>query len=280
MVIGTVTGAFGAVFFANDLGLGVPFGPILGLLFGMACGAMFAGVHALATITFRVDHIVSGVVINLVAVGLARFLSTVFFDQATQSDPGGPHLALVDVPLLSQIPLGLGRAFQNLSPVLFVAVLAVVPATFLLYRTRWGLRLRSAGENPEATRSLGVSVGALRWQGVVISGALAGFAGAYLSVEVVNNWREGQTLGLGFISLAALILSNWNPVRLMGAAFLFGFALAIPRRLGDRFPLELLPQQFIRMIPYVVTIIVLAGFVGRVRPPAAAGRAYEGAGGT
>jgi ABC-type uncharacterized transport system permease subunit len=280
MVIGTVTGAFGAVFFANDLGLGVPLGPILGLLFGMACGAMFAAVHALATITFRVDHIVSGVVINLVAVGLARFLSTVFFDQATQSDPGGPHLALVDVPILSQIPLEFGRAFQNLSPVLFVAVLAVLPATFLLYRTRWGLRLRSAGENPEATRSLGVSVSALRWQGVVISGALAGLAGAYLSVEVVNNWREGQTLGLGFIALAALILSNWNPVRLMGAAFLFGFALAIPRRLDDLPLLELLPQQFIRMIPYVVTIVVLAGFVGKVRPPAAAGRAYEGAGGT
>jgi ABC-type uncharacterized transport system permease subunit len=280
MVIGTVTGAFGAVFFTNDLGLGVPLGPILGLLLGLVCGALFAGVHALATITFRVDHIVSGVVINLVAVGLARFLSTVFFGQATQSDPGGPHLALIDVPLLSSLPLGLGRAFENLSPVVFVAALAVVPATFLLYRTRWGLRLRSAGENPEATRSLGVSVARLRWEGVVISGALAGLAGAYLSVEVVNNWREGQTLGLGFISLAALILSNWNPVRLMGAAFLFGFALAIPRRLGDLPVLELLPQQFIRMIPYVVTIIVLAGFVGKVRPPAAAGRAYEGAGGT
>jgi len=280
MVIGTVTGAFGAVFFTNDVGLGVPLGPILGLLVGLVCGALFAAVHALATITFRVDHIVSGVVINLVAVGLARFLSTVFFGQATQSDPGGPHLALVDLPLLSSLPLGLDRAFRNLSPALFVAVLAVFPAWFLLYRTRWGLRLRSAGENPEATRSLGVSVSTLRWEGVMISGALAGLAGAYLSVEVVNNWREGQTLGLGFIALAALILSNWNPVRLMGAAFLFGFALAIPRRLGDLPVLELLPPQFIRMIPYVVTIVVLAGFVGRVRPPAAAGRAYEGAGGT
>jgi len=279
MVIGTVTGSFGAAYFTNELGLGVPLGPALGLLFGMACGAAFASVHAVATISFRVDHIVSGVVINLVAVGLARFLSSVFFNQATQSDPGGPHLALIDIPLLSSLPLGLGRAFENLSPMVLVAGFAVVPAMFVLYRTRWGLRLRSAGENPEATRSLGVSVAALRWQGVLISGALAGLAGAYLSIEVVNNWREGQTLGLGFIALAALILSNWNPVRLLGAAFLFGFAQAIPRRLDDLPLLELLPQQFIRMTPYVITIIVLAGFVGKVRPPAAAGRAYEGAGG-
>ena len=279
MVIGTVTGAFGAVYFTDDLGLGLPLGPMLGLLFGMVCGAVFASVHALATITFRVDHIVSGVVINLVAVGLARFLSSVFFGQATQSDPGGPHLALVDLPLLSSLPAGLGRAFQDLSPVVLVAALAVVPATFVLNRTRWGLRLRSAGENPEATRALGVRVAPLRWQAVVISGALAGLAGAYLSVEVVNNWREGQTLGLGFIALAALILSNWNPVRLIGAAFLFGFAQAIPRRLADLPGIELLPPQIIRMTPFVVTIVVLAGFVGKVRPPAAAGRAYEGSGG-
>ena len=115
----------------------------------------------------------------------------------------------------------------------------MIPATYALNRTRWGLRLRSAGENPEATRSLGVAVAPIRWQGVLISGALAGLAGAYLSVEVVNNWREGQTLGLGFIALAALILSNWNPARLIGAAFLFGFALAIPRRLADLPGIEL-----------------------------------------
>jgi len=276
MVIGTVTGAFGAVYFTQDLGLGVPLGPILGLMFGMVCGAAFSSIHALATITFKVDHIVSGVVINLVAVGLARFLSSAFFGQATQSDPGGPHLALIDIPGLASLPAGLGRAFQDLSPVVVVALLSVLPAYYMLNRTRWGLRLRSAGENPEATRSLGVAVAPIRWQGVLISGALAGLAGAYLSVEVVNNWREGQTLGLGFIALAALILSNWNPVRLIGAAFLFGFALAIPRRLADLPGIELLPPQIIRMIPYVITIVVLAGFVGKVRPPAAAGRAYEG----
>jgi simple sugar transport system permease protein len=279
MIIGTVTGAFGTFFISTELGWPLPWGPIAGLLLGLVCGALFALVHAVATITFRVDHIVSGVVINLVAIGLARFLSTIFFDgQATQSDPGQPHLTPIDIPLLSSLPWGLGRAFSDLSPMVIVALLMVFPVRFALYRTRWGLRLRSAGENPEATRSLGVRVAPLRYEGVLLSGALAGLSGAFLSVEVVNNWREGQTVGLGFIALAALILSNWNPVRLMVAALLFGFAQAIPLRLNDAPLINLLPEQFIRVIPYVITIVVLAGFVGRVRPPAAAGRAYEGGG--
>jgi ABC-type uncharacterized transport system permease subunit len=296
MVIGTVTGAAGAELFAGPSPEGLDWGAggvVLGLLFGAFCGALFASVHAAATITFRVDHIVSGVVINLAAIGLARFLSFIFFEQATQSDPGGPHLPRIDIPLLSDIPFGLGRAFTSLSPLVLVAVAFVVPVWFALYRTRWGLRLRSAGENPEATRSLGVAVAPLRWEGVLLSGALAGLSGAFLSVEVVGNWREGQTLGLGFIALAALILSNWNPVRLIFATFLFGFAQAIPLRFRSAPVIEAIPEQLISTIPYVVTIIAVAGFVGRGgggggggRRPAggggggAAGRAYEGAGGT
>lgn len=279
MVIGTVTGAWGARYFTDTLGLGPVWGPMLGLMVGATAGLLFAGVHAIATISFRVDHIVSGVVINLVAIGLARFLSQAFFGQATQSDPGGPHLSPIDIPLLSSLPWGLGRAFQGLSPVVIFAFLMVFPVSYSLYRMRWGLRLRSCGENPEAARSLGVRVSAYRYQGVLLSGAFAGLSGAFLASEVIGNWREGQTLGLGFISLAALILSNWNPRRLMFFAWLFGFAQAIPLRLNDAPILRLLPPQFINMIPYVVTIVAIAGFVGRVRPPAAAGRAYEGGGG-
>ena len=276
MIIGTVTGAWGARYFTETVGLGNVWGPILGLLVGAGCGLLFAGVHAIATITFRVDHIVSGVVINLVAIGLARFLSQAFFGQATQSDPGGPHLNPIDIPLLSSLPWGLGRAFQGLSPVVIFAFLMVFPVWYSLNRTRWGLRLRSCGENPEAARSLGVRVSLYRYQGVMLSGAFAGLAGEFLAAEIIGNWHEGQTLGLGFISLAALILSNWNPVRLMFFAWLFGFAQAIPLRLNDAPVINLLPPQFINMIPFVVTIVAIAGFVGRVRPPAAAGRAYEG----
>ena len=279
MIIGTVTGAWGARYFTDTLDLGLPWGPLLGLLAGAIAGMLFASIHAVSTITFRLDHIVSGVVINLVAVGLARFLSQAFFGQATQSDPGGPHLDRIAIPLLSDLPWGLGRAFSNLSPVVLLAAFTVVPAWWALNRLRWGLRLRSCGENPEAARSLGIRVSPYRFEGVLLSGALAGTSGAFLASEVVGNWREGQTLGLGFIALAALIISNWNPVRLMFFAWLFGFAQAIPLRLNDAPLISALPPQFIRMIPYVVTIVAIAGFVGRVRPPAAAGKAYEGAGG-
>src|SRR5918994_2020602 len=280
MIVGTVSGAWGARYFTDTLDLGTPWGPLLGLLAGAAFGAAFASVHAVATITFRVDHIVSGVVLNLVAVGLARFLSQAFFGQSTQSDPGGPHLTPLAIPGLSSLPGGLDRAFENLSPVVIIAALMVFPVWYALNRLRWGLRLRSCGENPEAARSLGVNVSTYRYQGVLLSGAFAGMSGGYLAADVIGNWHEGQTLGLGFIALAALILSNWNPVRLLFFAWLFGFAVAIPLRLNDAPIISALPPQFIRMIPYVVTIVAIAGFVGRVRPPAAAGRAYEGAGGT
>lgn len=266
LIVGTVMGAWAAL----------EWGPIPGLLIGATAGAIFSLVHALATVTFRVDHIVSGVVINIVAFGLARFLSQIFFG-STQSDRL-PDLDKIEIPLLSSLPLGLGRAFQRMSWITILAVVIMIVAVFVLNRTRFGLRLRSAGENPSATLTLGVRVAPLRYAGVGISGALAGFAGAFLAIEVNQLFQEGQTQGLGFIALAALILGNWQPLRLMAGAFVFGFAQAIPLRLNDAPVISLLPEQFIRMIPYVVTIIAIAGFVGRVSPPAAAGKAYEGGG--
>lgn len=270
MIVGTVTGAYGAV----------EFGPVQGLVLGAIAGLIFSMIHALATVTFKVDHIVSGVVVNVIAIGVARFLSQIFFDQSTQSDPGIPSLSTIDIPLLEKLPEGLGRAFQGMSPVVLVAALLTVPALFVLKRTRFGLRLRSAGENPDAATSLGVRVNPLRYAGVGISGALAGLSGAFLAIEVNGLFREGQTQGLGYIALAALILGNWLPVRVLLGSLLFGFAQAIPLRLNDAYLISALPEEFIRMIPYVVTIIAIAGFVGRVNPPEAAGKAYQGAGGT
>jgi ABC-type uncharacterized transport system permease subunit len=270
MIVGTVMGAWGAI----------NWGPFIGLLVGALSGLVFSLVHAVATVTFRVDHIVSGVVINVVAFGIARFLSQLFFQSSTQSTSGVPNFDAIDIPLLSSLPAGLGRAFQDMSPITPIAFVLVVPVIFILTRTRFGLRLRSAGENPEATRTLGVRVAPLRYAGVGLSGTLAGLAGAFLSIEVNALYQEGQTQGLGFIALAALILGNWSPTRLMIGALLFGFAQAVPLRLGDAPIIGALPDQFVRMIPYVVTIIAIAGFVGRVHPPAAAGKAYEGAGGT
>jgi simple sugar transport system permease protein len=270
MITGTVMGAWASI----------EWGPLVGLLVGALSGLVFSLVHAVATVTFRVDHIVSGVVINVVAIGLARFLSQLFFGSSSQSTSGVPNFGTIDIPLVSDIPWGLGRAFQNMSPVTPFAFLLVIPVIFLLNRTRFGLRLRSAGENPEATRTVGVRVGPLRYAGVALSGTLAGLSGAFLAIEVNSLYQEGQTQGLGFIALAALILGNWSPTRLMVGSLLFGFAQAIPLRLGDAPIIGALPDQFIRMIPYVVTIIAIAGFVGRVTPPAAAGKAYEGGGGS
>jgi ABC-type uncharacterized transport system permease subunit len=270
MITGTVMGAWGAI----------NWGPVAGLAIGAASGFLFSMVHAVATVTFRVDQIVSGVVINVVALGLARFLSQVFFGSASQSTSGVPNFDTIDIPLLSSLPGGLGRAFQDMSPVTLAAFFLVFPVIFVLNRTRFGLRLRSSGENPEATRTLGVRVAPLRYSGVALSGVLAGLSGAFLAIEVNALYQEGQTQGLGFIALAALILGNWSPTRLMIAALLFGFAQAIPLRLDDAPIIGALPDQFVRMIPYVVTIVAIAGFVGRVQPPAAAGKAYEGAGGT
>ena len=265
MIVGTVAGAWGTI----------EMGPAAGLFIGAAAGLVFSLLHALATVTFRVDHIVSGVVINLIAVGLARFLATVFFGQATQSDPGIPAFGTIDIPLLESLPLGLGRAFQGMSPVVPLAFLITIPVLLVLNRTRFGLRLRSVGENPDAARTLGVRIAPLRYAGVALSGALGGLAGAFLAIEINGLFREGQTQGLGFIALAALILGNWSPVRLMVGSLLFGVAQAIPLRLNDAPVISLLPEEFIRMIPYVVTIIAIAGFMGRVTPPQAAGKAYE-----
>jgi ABC-type uncharacterized transport system permease subunit len=266
LIVGTVMGAWGSIHW----------GPIAGLAIGAMAGFLFSLVHAVATVTFRVDHIVSGVVINVVALGLARFLSKLFFGSATQSDSGVPHLDPINLLGLSDLPLGLGRAFSAMSWVTLVAFAAVVPVLLVFNRTRFGLRLRSAGENPEATRTLGVRVQPLRYTGVAISGLLAGLAGAFLAIEVNRLYQEGQTQGLGFIALAALILGNWNPKRLMLGALLFGMATAIPLRVD----IPGIPAQFVRMIPFIVTIVAIAGFVGKVHPPAAAGRAYEGAGGS
>jgi simple sugar transport system permease protein len=269
MISGTVMGAWAAI----------NWGPVAGLAVGALSGVLFSMVHAAATVTFRVDHIVSGVVINVVALGLARFLSQLFFQSSSQSTSGVPNFDTIDIPLLSSLPAGLGRAFQDMSPITPIAFALVFPVIFVLKRTRFGLRLRSAGENPEATRTLGVRVAPLRYSGVGLSGALAGLSGAFLAIEVNALYQEGQTQGLGFIALAALILGNWSPTRLMIGALLFGFAQAIPLRLDDAPVIGALPDQFVRMIPYVVTIIAIAGFVGRVHPPAAAGKAYEGGGG-
>jgi general nucleoside transport system permease protein len=232
---------------------------VAGLLTAIAAGVAVAAIHGMATITFRVDHIVSGVAINILAIGIPRFLSIVAYGQGTQS-PQVPQLPKIDIP-------GLGEQ----SIMVPVTILLGAAAWFVLNRTIFGLRLRSAGENPRAAESLGVRVKGQRWSGVLISGAFAGLAGGYLSIELVGAYREGMNQGRGFIALAALILGNWSPIGAAFACLLFAWTEALTVFLR----VDWINNAFIQSLPYIVTLVVLAIFFRRVRPPKAVGQAYE-----
>ncbi len=272
MIMGTFFGAVGAYAFAErfpDLAQARPdLAPLVGVLAAVAAGMAFGLIHALVTITFRVDQIISGVALNLLAGGLARFLNILLFERATQS-PGVRGFTPIDLPLLKDVPL-LRPLVTGISPMIVVGLLLVLLSQWVLLRTRFGLRLRAVGEYPLAADTLGVSVYRLRYIGVLASGALAGMAGAYLAIEQAHLYFEGMTQGRGFIALAAMIFGNWWPVGALGASALFGYFDALSLRVV-RLPV---PYQFISVLPQIVTIFVLAGFVRRAQMPAADGVAY------
>ncbi len=242
MVLGTWAGAFAAI----------DYGPWAGVLAGILGGALGGLLHAIATVTFGVDHIVSGVAINLLGPGIARFLSALLFSGlpgggATQS-PQAPQPPTFTVPglssglraveergwfLVSDLAGMLGGLVTNVSWVTVLALLLVPGTLVVLWRTSFGLRLRSCGENPYAAESLGVNVYHYKYQAVVISGGLAGLGGAFLSLVAANYYREGQTGGRGFIGLAAMIFGNWRPGGLLAGSGLFGFTDALQLRQGE-----------------------------------------------
>lgn len=225
----------------------------VGLLVALLSGMVMGLIHAVATVTFKVDHVVSGVAINLFAIGLSRFLCQSFFGQETQS---------------SLNP----NSFPSLFGVNSLAfwLIPIVPiAWFTLYRSVFGLRLRSVGENPEAADTLGVNVYLLRYAGVIISGALCGLGSATLFVD---KWISGNVAGRGYIALAAMIFGRWDPIGAVLASMLFGFADTIRIVFESRIPI---PSSIVQMFPYVLALVVLAGLVGRARAPAADGRNFE-----
>ncbi len=224
-----------------------------GLLFAVVAGIAIALIHAVVTVTYKVDQIVSGVAINILAEGITRFLSQKVFAQETQSALN-PYL----------FPRWFGiNAFA------FVLIPVTALAWFALYKTVFGIRLRTVGENPAAADTLGIDVAGLRYAGVLVSGALCGFSAAVL---YPSQWVSGMTGGRGYIALAAMIFGRWHPVGAVLAALLFGYA--------DTFRIMFeahiaIPSQFVQMFPYVLAIVVLAGMVGRARAPAADGLPYD-----
>ena len=231
--------------------------PWVGLLAAILAGASIALIHALACIRFKADQVVSGTAINILLTGVPALLSGAFF-LSSGSTP--------QIPKEHLIPY---------TPIVIAA--ALVPLTwYVLNRTPFGLRLRAVGENPEAADAAGVSVRAMRYTAVLLSGALAGIGGAYLSIGQSSLFTRNMTSGRGFIALAALIFGKWRPVQTMLACLLFGFSEAVAIQLqGVRFGGEEIPNQFIQIIPYVLTIVVLAGFIGQSRAPRALGIPYQ-----
>ena len=233
--------------------------PWLGLAAGAAAGLAMASIHAVACIRYKADQVVTGTAINILMIGIPGFLSGALF-LSSGSTP--------QIPKEHLIPW---------TPI--VLAFAAVPATwYSLYRTPFGLRLRSVGENPEAADAAGVSVARVRYTGVLLSGVLAGMGGSYLSIGQSSLFTRNMTSGRGFIALAALIFGKWRPVQTMLACLFFGFTEAVTIQMQGVAKLpsgEDIPVQFILMVPYVLTIVVLAGFIGDSRPPHALGRPYE-----
>jgi general nucleoside transport system permease protein len=260
-----LAGAFAAasVTYAADVQLGMgKASPWVGLLAGACAGLIIAVIYALACIKYKADQVVSGAAINILMIGIPGFLSGAFF-LSSGSTPQLPK-----EHLLPQSPLIIG-----------LAVLALVAASwYVLYRTPFGLRLRSVGEKPEAADAAGVSVAKIRYSGVLLAGILAGIGGAYLSIGQSSLFTRNMTAGRGFIALAALIFGKWRPVQTLLACLLFGLTEAVSIQMQGAVKLpsgEDIPVQFIQMVPYILTIIVLAGFIGSSRPPRALGIPYQ-----
>src|SRR4029079_9844879 len=233
--------------------------PWIGLLAAILAGLFIAAIYAIVCIRFKADQVVSGAAINILMFGLPGLLSGAFF-LSSGSTP--------QIPKAHLIPW---------TPIV-IAFGAVLLSWYVMYRTPFGLRLRSVGEKPEAADAAGVSVNQIRYSGVLIAGVLAGIGGAYLSIGQSSLYSRNMTAGRGFIALAALIFGKWRPVQTMLACLLFGFTEAISIQMQGAVKLpsgEDIPVQFIQMVPYLLTIIVLAGFIGSSRPPRALGVPYQ-----
>ena len=255
MLTGAFTAAVGSYFTHT---------PWVGLVCGLLGGLALALVYALAAVRFRADQVVVGVALNLLAVGVTRFFLRFAFDSSSNSPRvpgfGGAHAGSA----------ALGSLLDTLGdPLVWIGLLTVPAIGWLLYDTPFGLRARAVGEKPEAATSLGVSVGRVRVLGVALSGMLAGLAGAYLALDQ-HQFTDGMTAGRGFIALAAVIFGRWDPKRVAGACVLFAAAETLQIQLQGA---QVIPSQFVEMIPYLLTIVALAGVVGRATPPAALGKA-------
>lgn len=269
-----VMGAFSAVVFnlemADQFGIWTPW---LAILVGGLVGVLFSLIHAVATISFRADHIISGTVINLMAPALGVFLIKTWYAKG-QTDNIRYNLGYFSFPGLAKIPVIGQIFFKNTFLPAYLAIGIAILAWFIIFKTRFGLRLRAVGENPQAADTLGINVYRFRYAGVLISGLLGGMGGAVFAQAISGNFSVGTIVGQGFISMAAMIFGKWNPIGAMGAALFFGFAQSLSI-IGAQLPvISSVPPVLLQIAPYVLTIIVLVAFLGQASGPKANGRNY------
>ncbi len=238
----------------------------LAVLGGVLVGALLGLFLAFLSITLKIDQIIAGTIINILAFGLTGYYYQVGLQTQGKLSP-------IPLPVLADLPLLGPVLFQN-PPITYLTLLLIFVVQFVLYFTPWGLRSRAVGEHPRAADTLGINVYVTRYVNVTLGGMLAGLAGAFLTLEAVGTFERLMTNGRGFVALAVMIFGRWDPLAAWGAALLFGFANALQTQLQFMAVLNI-PHQFIGMLPYALTIAVLAGLRGRTRPPAAVGRPYE-----
>jgi general nucleoside transport system permease protein len=235
--------------------------PWLATFAAMVVGAFIGWIHAVVSIKYRADQVISGTAINLLALGAPAVVLLFLYNNTTDSKEVVnvlPKWGITDTEIM-------------FSPLTYLALVLVPIVSYVLYRTPFGLRLRSVGEAPLAAASVGVNVAQIRYTAVIISGVLAALAGAYLSIGNLNAFTRNLSANQGFIALAALIFGKWQPWNVLGAAFLFGVFKAVEIRLGGS---DILPSALVQALPYLITVLVLAGFIGRSRAPKAIGKPY------
>ena len=245
--------------------------PLLGLAAAMIAGVLVSFVLAAFSIKYLVDQVIVGVVLNVLVAGLTSFLFSQVLSENTSLLNSPPGFDPINIPILSEIPI-LGPVLFRQTIIVYVMYFAIAAVWFGLYRTRWGLRVRSVGEHPQAADTVGINVASTRFWNVSLAGAIAGFGGAYLTLDAVGSFNKEMTAGAGFIALAAVIFGRWDPIKATLAALLFGFATNLQNVLsiiGSP-----VPSEFMLMLPYIVTIFAVAGLVGKSRPPAADGKPY------
>jgi simple sugar transport system permease protein len=243
----------------------------LGLLGGILVGAFLAYILAILSIKYKTDQIISGTVLNILATGLTSYISAKFMQEYQILNNPGTFKAF-EIPLLSKIPF-IGPILFDNNMFVYAMFLFLILLQIGLFKTRWGLRMRSVGEHPKAADTLGINVNRTRYISTVLGGMMAGFGGAYFTLGSVGRFDEVMTAGRGFIGLAAMIFGNWMPFGSFSAGLLFGFADSLASRLAI---LQIkIPSQFLLMAPYIATMIILAGVVGRGQAPAAEGKPYE-----